>query len=124
MRIVFLIGMGSFFGGVFRYLLTQLIHSKYLLTFPLGTFGVNILGSLLIGIVFGISEKFNFPLEWKLFLATGILGGFTTFSAFSNETVTLLKEGQLWMAGSYVLSSVILGLLATYTGLSLIKVLV
>jgi CrcB protein len=124
MRLIFLIGLGSFFGGVFRYLLSQLIHSKYLFTFPLGTFGVNILGSLLIGIVFGLSEKFNFPLEWKLFLATGILGGFTTFSAFSNETVSMLKEGQIWIAGSYILSSVLLGLLATYAGLSLIKVFV
>jgi CrcB protein len=61
-------------------------------------------------------------MEWRLFLATGILGGFTTFSAFSNETVGMLRDGQYWYASLYVATSVIIGLIATFIGISLTKV--
>jgi fluoride exporter len=121
MRLVLLVGAGSFIGGIFRYLLSTLVHSRILTTYPLGTMTVNILGSFLIGLVFGLSERGNISMEWRLFLATGILGGFTTFSAFSNETVGLIREGQFWLAGSYVTGSVLLGLLATFSGILLVK---
>jgi CrcB protein len=85
--------------------------------------GVNILGCFLIGIVFGLSEKGNMSQEWRLFLATGILGGFTTFSAFSNETVGLMRDGQFWYAGLYAGGSVILGIIATIIGISVIKLI-
>ena len=121
MRLLLFVGSGSFVGGVSRYLLSQIIHSKYTTEFPVGTLGVNILGCLLIGIVFGLSEKLNFAHEWRLFLITVILGGFTTFSAFSNETFSLLRNGQLGIALTYIILSVVAGIMATFIGFSLIK---
>jgi len=121
MKILFAIGAGSFIGGIFRYLLSQFVQSRILLVFPFGTLAVNIIGCFLIGLVYGISERGNMSAEWRLFLATGILGGFTTFSAFSYETVSLLRDGQLWYALAYISSSVIIGVLATFVGISVIK---
>ncbi|MDD4385647.1 MAG: fluoride efflux transporter CrcB, partial [Bacteroidales bacterium] len=112
---------GSFIGAVLRYLLTQFIQSKLLSTFPFGTLTVNIVGCLLIGLVFGVSAKVNLSQEWRLFLATGLLGGFTTFSAFSYETINLLRDGQFWYASTYVVSSVVVGLVATFIGITIIK---
>src|SRR5450432_1642027 len=119
MKIILAIGIGSFIGSISRYLLSQFIQNKFLSAFPYGTLGVNVIGCFLIGIVFGLSERGNITLEWRLFLATGVLGGFTTFSAFSNETVSLLRDGQLWNAFTYIISSIFIGLLATFTGISL-----
>ena len=123
MKIILAIGIGSCIGGVCRYLLSQFIQNKFLSTFPFGTLGVNIIGCFLIGIVFGLSERGNFTIVWRLFLATGLLGGFTTFSSFSNETVSLLRDGQLWHAFTYIAGSVVICLLATFTGISLVKFL-
>ena len=123
MKIILAIGIGSCIGGICRYLLSQFIQNKFLSTFPFGTLGVNIIGCFLIGVVFGLSERGNFTMEWRLFLATGLLGGFTTFSSFSNETVSLLRDGQLWHAFTYIACSVVICLLATFTGISLIKFL-
>jgi fluoride exporter len=123
MKIIIVIGIGSCIGGISRYLLSGFIQNKFLSAFPYGTLAVNIIGCLLIGIVFGLSERTNIALEWRLFLATGVLGGFTTFSALSNETVSLLRDGQLWHAFIYLACSIVIGLLATFTGISLIKFL-
>ncbi len=121
MKIAFLIGLGSFIGGICRYLSTQFIQNKFLSTFPYGTLWVNITGCFVIGLVFGLSEKTNLSPEWRLFLATGFCGGFTTFSAFSNETLGLLRDGQFWNAAWYVGASVMLGLIATFAGISIFK---
>ena len=115
---ILFIGIGSFIGGICRYLLSLLVQSRFALHFPLGTLIVNVIGCLLIGVVFGLAEKGMVTDEWRLFLATGILGGFTTFSAFSNETIGLLRTGQPGYALVYVTASVAIGLLATYIGLS------
>jgi len=123
MKIVIAIGIGSCLGGISRYLLSQFIQGKYLSSFPYGTLAVNVIGCFLIGIVFGLSERGNLTMEWRLFLATGVLGGFTTFSAFSNETLSLLRDGQLWHALTYIGCSIGIGLAATFTGSSLIKLL-
>jgi fluoride exporter len=123
MKIIAAIGVGSCIGGICRYLLSRFIQDKFLSAFPYGTLAVNIIGCFLIGIVFGLSERGNITLEWRLFLSTGLLGGFTTFSAFSNESVGLLKDGQLWPAFTYIACSVLIGLLATFTGISLIKLI-
>ncbi len=120
MRILLLIGTGSFIGGICRYLLSQFIQSKFFLAFPFGTLGVNIIGCFAIGLVFALSERTNMTSELRLFLATGICGGFTTFSAFSNETFGLLRNGQLWYAAAYIAASVVLGVFATFIGFSLI----
>lgn len=121
MKLVFLIGTGSFIGGVFRYLLSLLIQSKTSTAFPLPTFAVNIIGCFFIGIVIAVFDKGQLSNEWKLFFATGVLGGFTTFSAFSLETFILLREGHYNHVFLYVFGSVVLGLLATYVAYLLIK---
>jgi fluoride exporter len=121
MKILLAIGAGSFIGGVGRYLLSQLIQTKSLTHFPVGTLVVNIVGCFLIGVVFGFFAKGTLSDEWRLFLVTGVLGGFTTFSAFSGETIGLLQGGQYGPAIVYVLASVLFGLLATFIGLWLVK---
>lgn len=121
MKIILAIGAGSFIGGILRYLFSQSVQSRFLSAFPFGTLSVNIIGCFLIGIVFALSERGNMSHEWRLFLATGLLGGFTTFSAFSNETVSLLRDGQFFYASAYIISSVALALAATFLGVSMIK---
>jgi len=113
-RLILAIGAGSFIGGVFRYILSLLIQGKAASVFPLGTLVVNLLGCFLVGVIFGFFDRGQLSHEWKLFLATGVVGGFTTFSAFSNESIVLLREGHTQAALLYIFSSVILGLLATY----------
>ena len=120
-RILLLIGTGGFIGSVGRYLISQLIQNKFLSAFPYGTMIVNVLGCFMIGVVFSLSEKGSLPAEWRLFLATGICGGFTTFSAFTNESVALLRDGQLLYSFIYVGGSVIAGLISTYCGIALVK---
>ena len=121
MKILLAIGAGSFIGGICRYLLSQFIQARSTIPFPFATLTVNIIGCLLIGVVFGLSAKDGMTPEWRLFLATGILGGFTTFSAFSYETVHMLQNGQISNAILYILASVLLGLLATFLGFWLVK---
>ena len=116
MKLLLAVGVGSFIGGTSRYLLSQFIQTRSTIPFPFATLTVNIIGCLLIGVVFGLSTKGGITPEWRLFLATGILGGFTTFSAFSYETVHMLQNGQTSSAMAYVLASVLLGLLATFLG--------
>lgn len=121
MRILLLIGTGSFIGGIVRYLLGAWVQSKSVTPLPIGTFVVNVLGCLVIGCMFGFSEKANLAPEWRLFVMTGLCGGFTTFSAFSLETVNLLRSGQTVYALGYVALSVLLCLAATYIGIILVK---
>ena len=121
MKILLVIGAGSFIGGIARYLLTLFIQTRSVVPFPFGTLGVNVIGCFLMGLVFALTAKNNMPGEWRPFLATGILGGFTTFSAFSLETVNMLQTEQYGQAILYILASVLLGLLATFMGIWFIK---
>ncbi len=98
-----------------------MIEGKFISAFPYGTLGVNIIGCLAIGFIIGVTEKFNLTPEWRLFLATGLCGGFTTFSAFSAETLQLIRNGQPWYAIAYMCGSVILGIMATVIGISIFK---
>lgn len=123
MKLLLVVGFGSFIGGISRYLVSLFVQNKFLSTFPYGTLVVNIAGCFLIGIVYALSEKGNVNAEWRLFLITGFLGGFTTFSSFSNETVSMLRDAQYWQALSYIGISIIVGLAATFGGISLIKYL-
>lgn len=121
MKLLLVIGTGSFIGGVLRFLISQFIQTKASVGFPFGTLGVNLAGCLLIGLVYGLVVQGKINDDWRLFLATGILGGFTTFSAFSYETVSLLRDGQLVYSFAYIAASVLLGLGATFVGLQLVK---
>jgi len=116
MKLILIVGLGSFIGGVLRYLISMFVKSKFVAAFPVGTFTVNIIGCFLIGIVFGLAMKGAMDDEMRLFLATGILGGFTTFSAFSQETFYLMRHQQTGLAVIYVLASVVVGLMATAAG--------
>jgi fluoride exporter len=91
------------------------------LQFPYGTLAVNILGCLAIGVIFSLAEKGQPGLQWRSFLVTGICGGYTTFSAFSVETIELIRSGQPGAAVLYIALSVFLGLLATLAGITIVK---
>lgn len=121
MKIILVIGLGSFIGGVLRYLLSNFAQSNFLSVFPFGTLAVNIIGCFLIGIVFGLTDKIEFSQEWRLFFVTGLLGGFTTFSAFSIEAVTLLRDGMFLYASAYIFASILVCLTATFIGIYIIK---
>jgi len=109
-----LVGLGGALGSMMRYAVALLINSKY---FPYATLAVNIIGCFVIGLVFAISIKDELFLNnWKLFLATGICGGFTTFSAFSLENMGLLQSGKAGLAAVYILTSVVLGIAASFLG--------
>jgi fluoride exporter len=121
MHAFLLVGTGSFIGGILRYVISLSAQNRMLSTFPFGTFTVNVIGCFLIGIILGAGEKINLSPDTRLFLATGICGGFTTFSAFSQETFSLLRDGQVAYAVLYILASVVIGLLATIAGVSVLK---
>ena len=113
-----LVGLGGGLGSILRYGSSLIINSKL---FPYATLAVNIIGSFIIGIVFAMSIKEEaLSNNWKLFLATGICGGFTTFSAFSLENMGLLQSEKFGMALTYIFLSVGLGILATFLGYLLI----
>src|SRR6267154_214607 len=114
-RNILLVGSGGGIGSMARYLCQRWFSSSYPGHFPWGTFAVNISGCLLIGIFWGMAFKtFTLNENWKLFLMTGICGGFTTFSAFSLEGIGLIKEQRMGTFFLYAIGSVILGLTATY----------
>lgn len=117
-----LVFAGSGIGGVLRYALQYWFAARPSGPFPAGTFAVNILGSFCIGIIYGLSAKYAWlTAEWRLALATGLCGGFTTFSAFAAENVMLLRNGQYATAMLYILLSIIFGIAFTFAGISIIK---
>ena len=124
MRILLIIGTGGFIGSVFRYLLSQWMQRIFETTFPVGTLVVNIAGSFIIGIIYALSEKGGILTpEWRMFLAVGICGGFTTFSSFAYENLNMLNLEQYLYTTIYVGASLIFGLLAVYLGNLIVKIL-
>lgn len=121
-RNILIVGAGGFIGTVGRYLSQLLVEKMFHSTFPWGTFFVNVLGSLLIGIIYQLAEQGNYlNAEWRLFLAVGICGGFTTFSAFTYNNLTLMREHSGGLMLLNVLGSILLGILAVYLGMILIR---
>lgn len=120
-----LVGCGGFLGAIARYKLSELIlHTSAQGCIPLGTLTVNVLGCLLVGLLAGAAERYAiFTVEARLFLFTGLLGGFTTFSAFGLEAMQLIRRGDLVTAAIYASTSVILALAAVWLGFKLISLL-
>jgi fluoride exporter len=122
LRNILLVGVGGAIGSIARYLSQKYIYEWHPHPFPFGTLLVNILGSFLIGIVYAMAEKGNMlTAESRLFLASGLCGGFTTFSAFALENVILLKTGNFAYFAIYTAASVTLGILAVFGGIALLK---
>jgi fluoride exporter len=112
------VGAGGFLGSVLRYFVSGAVQQlSGSLNFPYGTLAVNVIGCLLIGFLSQLVEMRGvLNAEARLLIMTGLLGGFTTFSTWSNETMTLLRDGQVGLALVNVGGSVALGLLAVWAG--------
>jgi CrcB protein len=123
-RSLLLVGSGGFLGSISRYLVSKFMQSTFPSAFPYGTFAVNIAGCFLIGLIYGISEKSSLiTSEWRLFLAVGFCGGFTTFSTFASENLALLRDGEFFNFFLYAGLSVLLGLAATFLGVLITRIL-
>jgi fluoride exporter len=121
LKTVTLVGIGGAIGSILRYLASTGIQNKFLSSFPYGTMCVNISGCFLIGIIYALATRGNVSPEWRFFLATGICGGYTTFSTFSIESIELLRDGEIFYATTYIASSLVLGLLATFIPILIIE---
>ncbi|MEN9963750.1 MAG: hypothetical protein RL582_845 [Bacteroidota bacterium] len=114
MKNLLIVGIGGMLGSMFRYMATLSFGST---NQPIAIMSINVLGSLVIGMVFALAKNQAWMgEEWKLFLATGICGGFTTFSTFSYDNMQLLQNGKYVMFLLYASGSVILGGLAVWLG--------
>lgn len=124
LKSILIVGFGGFIGTVARFLTSRYFQENITSVFPWSTLIINIIGSLLIGIIFGISEKGDFMSpDVRLFLTVGICGGFTTFSTFSNDAFLLLRQEEWIRFAFYTSMSFFLGLLAVYGGRIIIKLL-
>ena len=116
MKEVLIVGLGGFAGSISRYLLQNAVVHRFITIFPVGTFAINLIGSLAIGVIFGLAERFDWMTqEWRLFLAIGFLGSFTTFSTFAFDNLQLIKDGNysqlFWYTSlSLILSVALVGL--------------
>jgi len=114
------VGLGGFIGSVMRYLIGQ-ISVRESCIFPVKTFAINIIGAFLIGCIVALAGKSHIDPKLILFLKVGICGGFTTFSTFSLETVTLMKGGNTAVAVAYAALSIVLGIGAVMAGQLVVK---
>jgi CrcB protein len=119
---VLAVALGGALGSVARFLVVGQMTRWLGAAFPWGTLTVNVVGGLAIGLLAEtMALKWSVTQEMRLFLITGILGGFTTFSAFSLEVVTLIDRGELGAALAYVIASVVLSVGAVFAGMALIR---
>jgi CrcB protein len=117
-----LVFVGGGLGSTLRYGVNVLSGRLLGTDFPFGTFIINITGSTVMGLIAGyLTFKGEATLPWRIFLMTGILGGYTTFSAFSLDTAYLYERGELGLALVYVLGSVILSITGLFAGLALVR---
>ena len=120
-RNIIAVGAGSFIGGIARYLVSLAMKgiSK---GFPWATLLVNLLGCLIIGLLWGfLSRNAYESTSWGLFLTVGLCGGFTTFSTFSKEALTMLQTGQIWGFASYIALSILAGIALVAIGYYLFR---
>ncbi len=115
---ILLVGIGGFIGSVMRYLASGYVQqATKSVDFPYGTLAVNVIGCFVIGFLSQLAEgRGVFTSESRLFVFTGILGGFTTFSSFGNETMNLVRDSQMMNAFANVGANVVIGLFAVWLG--------
>ncbi|HEX5646854.1 MAG TPA: fluoride efflux transporter CrcB [Nitrospira sp.] len=120
LRTLFLIGTGGFIGSILRYLVSGYAQQvSKSIQFPFGTLVVNLVGCAMVGFLAELADHRGvISGETRAFLIVGLLGGFTTFSAFGNETMNLLRDGELWLVGGNVVGHVFLSLVAVWLGYS------
>ncbi len=117
LRSILIVGLGGFIGSALRFIVTRWFQVQTASQFPWGTFTVNIVGSFVIGLIFGLSERSNILTpEWRLFLTVGLCGGFTTFSSLSNDAFILLQGREFLSVSLYITLSFFLGLVAVFAG--------
>lgn len=120
---LFLVMLGGAFGSGARYLTGVAMLRLFGPTYPFGTLTVNLVGGLLMGLLVGVLARLSVPGEnWRLLLAVGMLGGYTTFSSFSLDVVNMLQRGDLATALGYILISVVGSIVALFAGLALVRV--
>lgn len=124
LRNIILVAVGGALGSVARYLLSRAVQDSAFSPFPLGTMAVNVLGCLLIGVVCGLAAAGGvIGDDMKLLLTAGFCGGFTTFSTFVSESLSMLKAGDMLLCAAYMGGSAALGLLAAAAGLQITKLI-
>ncbi len=116
---VLLVALGGAIGSAARYLVGAVIANRFGPDFPWGTFIVNVSGSFLIGVILSLVGGGQLPAGARLFLAVGVMGGYTTFSTYNYETLQLIQGGEFGAATFNTLGQVVAGLVAVYLGMVL-----
>ena len=118
MKVSAIVFLGAGLGGLLRHVMNTAMTSLMGTGFPYGILAINVLGSTAMGLLAGwLALRGEAPAELRLFLATGLLGGFTTFSAFSMDTALLVERGETHLAAIYVVGSVLFSILGLFAGL-------
>jgi CrcB protein len=120
-RALLLVGLGGALGSMARYALAVWMLQGASTRFPFGTFAVNVVGCVVAGALAGLSERHGWlGADARVFLFAGVLGGFTTFSAFGLDALALMRRGETGMAFAYVVGSVVLGLVGAWVGMRVV----
>ena len=114
------VGLGGIFGALTRYGLSKWVGQRWRGDFPLATFGINVTGSFVLGLLYVLFSRGGADLAYlRNLTATGFLGAYTTYSTFSYEIINLIEDGEKGTAGIYFLASIIFGLISAYAGIVL-----
>lgn len=117
MRNILIVGAGGFIGAIARYGVGLLVVSVWQRPFPLATLIVNVTGAFALGLFSSLAvERLGLDPAWRLFVATGVLGAYTTFSTFEHETLKLAETGAVWLAAANIFASVVAGFAAVQIG--------
>ncbi len=119
-----IVGAGGFIGAIARYLLSGFIYRFFGPEFPVGTIIVNIVGCFVLGgVIFLGQQSHLFTPHVRLFAGVGLIGAFTTFSAFGHETLDLIHDGEMMLASANIFGNVTLGIVAVWSGYSLLQII-